>query len=71
MKPASISAKITVLLTSAASDNVQASEDSSQSDTKGMQRVQEGRIFIELPERLDREPQLQAHHERIHHIMGQ
>ena len=50
MKPASIAAKITVLLTSAASDNVQASEDSSQSDTKGMQRVQEGRISIELPE---------------------
>ena len=68
MKPASISAKITVLLTSAAllssctlgsfdgssnpaeSDNAQVSEDSSQSDSKGIQRAKEGRISIELPE---------------------
>ncbi|MGJ4094096.1 hypothetical protein [Corynebacterium macclintockiae] len=34
---------------SAEPDNVQPSEDSSKSDNKGMQRVQEGRISIELP----------------------
>ena len=68
MKPASIAAKITVLLTSAAllsscslgnsddaansaeSDKTQASEDSSKSAFTGMQRAQEGRISIELPE---------------------
>lgn len=68
MKPASIAAKITVLLTSAAllcscslgdsddaansaeSNKTQASEDSSKSAFTGMQRAQECRISIELPE---------------------
>lgn len=42
------------------SDSAQASEDSSKSDTKGIQRAQEGRISIELPESWTENPDFKS-----------